>query len=40
MHPDGSDLSGLNEGDWQKNWVVIGTDTYPKCWISQATLYK
>jgi len=27
IHPDGSDLSGSNEGDWQKNWVVIGTDT-------------
>lgn len=27
VHPDGSDLSGTNEGDWQKSWVVIGTDT-------------
>lgn len=27
VHPDGSDLSGANDGDWQKSWVVIGTDT-------------
>ncbi len=27
VHPDGSDLSGTNEGDWRKSWVVIGTDT-------------
>lgn len=27
VHPDGSDLSGSNEGDWQKSWIVIGTDT-------------
>lgn len=27
VHPNGSDLSGPNEGDWQKSWVVIGTDT-------------
>lgn len=27
VHPDGTDLSGQNEGDWQKGWVVIGTDT-------------
>jgi hypothetical protein len=27
VHPDRSDLRGSNEGDWQKSWVVIGTDT-------------
>lgn len=27
VHPDGSDLSGPNEGDWQKSWVVFGNDT-------------
>ena len=27
VHPEGSDLSGSNEGDWQKSWIVIGTDT-------------
>lgn len=27
VHPDGSDLSGSNEGDWQKSWIVIGADT-------------
>lgn len=26
-HPDGSDLCGENEGDWLREWVVIGTDT-------------
>ena len=24
---DGRDISGSNEGDWQKSWIVIGTDT-------------
>ncbi|QYK11774.1 hypothetical protein K0I63_13475 [Shewanella rhizosphaerae] len=24
---DGGDISGSHEGDWQKNWIVIGTDT-------------
>jgi hypothetical protein len=23
-HPDGTDLTGSNEGDWDKNWVVFG----------------
>jgi len=27
VHPDGSDLCGTNEGDWFKEWIVIGTDT-------------
>lgn len=27
MHPDGGELSGPNEGDWQESWVVIGADT-------------
>jgi hypothetical protein len=27
VHPDGSDLSGSSEGDWQKSWLVVGTDT-------------
>ncbi len=26
-HPDGSDLSGSEEGDWQKGWQVFGRDT-------------
>lgn len=26
-HPNGQDLSGDTEGDWQKNWCVIGHDT-------------
>ena len=25
--PDGEDLTGENEGDWQSNWVVIGNST-------------
>lgn len=27
VHPDGTDLTGSNDGDWLKSWVVIGTDT-------------
>ena len=27
VHPDGNDLSGTNEGDWIKEWIVIGHDT-------------
>ena len=27
VNPDGRNMSGPNEGDWQKNWIVIGTDT-------------
>ncbi len=27
LHPDGSDLTGSNEGDWYKGWIVIATDT-------------
>ncbi|WKE67103.1 hypothetical protein PVT67_07670 [Gallaecimonas kandeliae] len=27
LHPDGTDLTGSNEGDWKKGWIVIGTDT-------------
>lgn len=27
VHPDGTDLTGSNEGDWRKGWIVIGTDT-------------
>ncbi|RZM83434.1 hypothetical protein C3B51_07365 [Pseudoalteromonas rubra] len=27
IDPDGNDLTGMNEGDWQDSWVVIGTDT-------------
>lgn len=27
IHSDGTDLAGSNEGDWQKGWIVIGTDT-------------
>ena len=26
IQPDGSDLTGEDEGDWQKNWIVIGND--------------
>lgn len=27
IHPDGSDLCGTNEGDWLREWIVIGNDT-------------
>ena len=27
IDPDGNDLTGMDEGDWQESWVVIGTDT-------------
>lgn len=27
IQPDGSDLTGSGEGDWQKGWIVIGSDT-------------
>jgi hypothetical protein len=26
-HPNGQDLSGNTEGDWQKSWCVVGRDT-------------
>lgn len=26
-HPNGNDLTGENEGDWKKEWIVIGNDT-------------
>lgn len=26
-HPDGSDLTGIHEGDWRANWIVFGCDT-------------
>src|SRR5512139_2763338 len=26
-HPDGTDLTGEAEGDWKREWVVIGYDT-------------
>ncbi|MCL1036105.1 hypothetical protein L2750_02905 [Shewanella submarina] len=26
-HPDGSDLTGTGEGDWQPGWVVVARDT-------------
>src|SRR5512139_4289849 len=26
-HPDGKDLTGQDEGDWKKEWIVIGRDT-------------
>ena len=26
-HPDGTELSGEESGDWLKEWIVIGTDT-------------
>ena len=27
IHPDGTSLTGVNAGDWQKNWLVIAIDT-------------
>lgn len=26
-HPDGSDLTGVDDGDWQPAWYVVGRDT-------------
>lgn len=26
-HPDGTDLTGQEEGDWKREWIVIGYDT-------------
>lgn len=26
-HPDGTVLTGQNEGDWKSEWIVIGNDT-------------
>lgn len=26
MHPDGTDLTDANDGDWKKEWIVIGRD--------------
>lgn len=26
-HPNGTDLTGQNEGDWKREWIVIGYDT-------------
>jgi len=27
IHPDGTNMVGNNQGDWQKNWQVIALDT-------------
>lgn len=26
-HPNGTDLTGKNAGDWKKEWVIVGNDT-------------
>lgn len=27
QHPDGTDLTGQEDGDWKREWIVIGYDT-------------